>query len=121
VAVQWLVAAGGLLLYPLTLGLGAWDPYRLGYGDPWFLGALLVVALHSLVVDRGLVTFVVALAVLGWAAGAGESRNLWDYLLDFAVFLWALSSLLFRGARALARVRPRGTDEPLRIRTGSSR
>jgi hypothetical protein len=120
-ALQWLVAAGGLVLYPLTLGLGAWDPYRLGYGDPRFLAALLVVAFLSLLLDLGLVTFAVALAVLAWAGGTGESRNLWDYLLDPLVFLWALSSLLGSGGRALARALRRAGEEPLRIRTESSR
>jgi len=120
-ALQWLVAAGGLFLYPLTLGLGAWDPYRLGYGDPWFLAALLVVAFLSLLLDLGLVTFAVALAVLAWAGGAGESRNLWDYLLDFPVFLWAFSSLLWNGGRALVRVHRRAGEEPLRTRAESSR
>lgn len=120
-ALQRLVAAGGLLLYPLTLGLGAWDPYRLGYGDPWFLAALLAVALLSLLLDLRLVAFAVALAVLAWAGEAGESRNLWDYLLDFPVFLWGLSSLLWSGGRALARVHRRASEEPLRIRAESSR
>jgi hypothetical protein len=111
-ALQWLVAAGGLFLYPLTLGLGA--------GDPWFLAALLVVAPLSLLLDRGLATFAVALAVLAWAGGVGESRNLWDYLLDFPVFLWALSSLLWRGGRALVPVHRRASEEALTIRAESS-
>jgi hypothetical protein len=119
-AVQCLAAAGGLVLYPLTLGLGAWDPYRLGYGDPWFLLALLVVALGALVLDLPLVTFALALAVLGWGLGAYESRSLWDYLLDPLVFAWALGGVLFRGARALVRGHRRATDDLLRMRAESS-
>ncbi|HEX9186798.1 MAG TPA: hypothetical protein VGB87_06995, partial [Vicinamibacteria bacterium] len=71
-----------------------------------------------LLLDLRLVTFAVALAVLAWAAEAGESRNLWDYLLDPPVFLWSLASPLGRGAAALVRGRRRGGDAPLMSATG---
>ena len=100
-ALQGLVLVAGLVLYPLALGLGAWDPYRLGYGEPWLLAALLAVALAALVLDAPLVTFAVALGVQAWGLGACESRNLWDYLIDPLLFTWAASALLLRAARAL--------------------
>jgi hypothetical protein len=100
---QGLVAVAGVVLYPLALGLGAWDPYRLGYGEPWFLATLLAVALTALVLDTPLVTFCTALGVLAWGLGAYESRNLWDYLIDPLVFVWAASALLLRWARAAVR------------------
>jgi hypothetical protein len=118
-AVQCLAAAGGLVLYPLTLGLAAWDPYRLGYGDPWFLVVLLAAALAALLLDLPLVTFTVALAVMAWGLGAYESRNLWDYLLDPLVFAWGLGGVFLRGAGALVRGHGRATDELLRMRAGS--
>src|SRR4030042_465895 len=46
-ALQILVATGGLVLYPLALGLGRFDPYRLGYANPWFLGGLLALAVAA--------------------------------------------------------------------------
>lgn len=101
-ALQGLVAAAGAALYPLALGLGAWDPYRLGFGAPWFLAGLLAVALAALALDAPLVTFCIALGVLAWGLGAHESRNLWDCLIDPLVFLWAVSALLLRGARCAA-------------------
>jgi hypothetical protein len=119
-AIRCLVAVGGLALYPLALGLSTWDPYRLGYGDPWFLAVLLAIALAALALDLPLVTFGLALGVLAWALESYESRNLWDYLLDPLVFAWALSSLMLRGARVLVRGHRRATDEQLRIRTESS-
>lgn len=100
---QGLVTFAGVVLYPLALGLGAWDPYRLGYGDPRFLATLLAVALAALALDAPLVTFCTALAVAAWSLGAGESRNLWDCLIDPLVFVWAAFALLLRGARALLR------------------
>src|SRR5207244_1517897 len=41
------IAAAALALYPMALGVGMFDPYRLGYGSPWLLGALLAVALAA--------------------------------------------------------------------------
>jgi hypothetical protein len=123
-ALQGLVVVAGLVLYPLAPGLGAWDPYRLGYGNPWFLATLLALALTALVLDAPLVTFCTALGVLAWSLGAGESRNLWDYLIDPLVFAWAASALLLRGARAA--VRRHWRPQPMResgtstTKTGSS-
>ncbi len=107
-ALQCLVTAGGLVLYPLTLGVGLWDPYRLGYGEPWFLGPLAALAAATLFFDLFFVTGCLALGVLAWSLGALESRNLWDYLLDPLVFAWGLSALLHRSARALRRAAQRG-------------
>ncbi len=107
-ALQCLVTAGGLVLYPLALGLGLWDPYRLGYGEPLFLAVLLALAVATLVVDLALVTACLSLGVLAWSLGAYESRNLWDYLLDPLVFGWGLSALVLRSARALGRATRRG-------------
>ena len=84
------IAAGAL--YPLALGAGAYDPYRLGYGDPWFLGLLLALALAAVARRESLLALVIALAVLGWAAGAYESGNLWDYLIDPWLALYAAFS-----------------------------
>ena len=63
------VAAGGLFLYPLALGIGSFDPYRLGYANPWLMGALLVVALTTWLGRLHLTTFCVALAVLAYSVG----------------------------------------------------
>ena len=105
-ALQILVAAGGLVLYPLALGLGPFDPYRLGYANPWFLAGLLALAVAAGLRRLALVTWCLALAVLAWAVGVYESRNLWDYLVDPLVAAWGLGALLLRGAQALRK--PRG-------------
>jgi len=105
-SLQVLVAAGGLVLYPLALGLGPFDPYRLGYANPWFLGGLLALAVAAGLRRLTLVAWCLALAVLAWAVGVYESRNLWDYLVDPLVAAWGLGALLLRGAQALRR--PRG-------------
>ena len=104
-ALQVLVAAGGLVLYPLALGLGPFDPYRLGYANPWFLGGLLALAVAAGLRRLTLVAWCLALAVLAWAVGVYESRNLWDYLVDPLVAAWGLGALLLRGVQALRRPR----------------
>jgi hypothetical protein len=102
-ALQVLVAAGGLVLYPLALGLGPFDPYRLGYASPWFLGGLLALAVAAVLRRLTLVAVCLSLAVLAWAVGAYESRNLWDYLVDPLVAAWGLGALLHKaGAEAIA-------------------
>ena len=111
-ALQILVAAGGVVLYPLALGYGSFDPYRLGYANPWFLGGLLALVVAAHLRRLTLVAWCLALAVLAWAVGAYESRNLWDYLVDPLVAAWGLGALLLRGAQALRRRRgARATGE----------
>jgi hypothetical protein len=97
-----ILAAGAL--YPLALGAGAYDPYRLGYGEPWFLGLLL--ALAGIALRLPLVTASISLAVLAWAAGWYESGNLWDYLIDPLLAVYAVIALpfwLFERFRTLRR------------------
>jgi hypothetical protein len=100
-ALQALVAAGGLALYPLTLGFGPVDPYRLGFAHAGFVLALLLVAAGAWLRRLRFVTASLALAALCWAVGVGESRNLWDYLLDPLVTAWGLGALARRLARRL--------------------
>lgn len=95
---QFAVVCAALALYPMALGLGYFDPYRLGYGNPWFLGGLLAVALFCLYRRHALPALAIALSVLAWAAGWSESANLWDCLLDPLVALYAFAALLRRCA-----------------------
>jgi hypothetical protein len=100
-ALQGLLALLSLVLYPLALGLGSSDPYRLGYGSPWLLTGLLLLALLFWLSRLDLPSLCLALAALGYACGWLESSNLWDYLLDPLVSIYAWGGLLLRGARHL--------------------
>ena len=91
-----LIAFAALGLYPMALGIGYFDPYRLGYGNPWFMGGLLLVALAACFRQIPLAAFSIALAVLAWSIGWYESSNLWDYLLDPLLAIYATSALLKR-------------------------
>lgn len=84
------LAVLALLLYPFALGLGPLDPYRSGYGG---VGLLLMLALLALwAMRRGfyLLPLVFALAVTGWSFNMLESTNLWDYLIDAPLAIYAV-------------------------------
>jgi len=117
VALQALVVPAGLLLYPLTLGIGGADPYRIGFAHAAFVWTLLLLALAAWYGRLHLVASCLAIGVAAWAAGALESRNLWDYLLDPLVTAWALGALAWRLLRTARRAADRGASEvPVRRR-----
>lgn len=101
-----LIALAAVALYPMALGLGAFDPYRLGFGNWLFVAALLLVALAAWLRKNHLVALCISLAALAWATGYYESGNLWDYLLDPFVSIYALSVLLTGAVKAMLRTRP---------------
>ena len=103
-----LIACTAVVFYPLALGWGGFDPYRLGYGNAWFLGVLLGVALLAVWSRLPTLACAIALAVLAWSAGWYESTNIWDYLLDPLVSTYAMVALMVQGVRRVkaARARP---------------
>ena len=97
------ISIAALALYPMALGVGLFDPYRLGYGSPWLLGALFAAALAAWFRRLDLIAICIALAVLAWTVRWYESNNLWDYLLDPLVSFYAVSVLARRGANRILR------------------
>jgi hypothetical protein len=95
------VALAALALYPMAMGVSAFDPYRLGYGDPLFVAALLLVALAAWILKYHLIASCIAFAILAWTAGWYESGNLWDYLLDPWIAIYALFVIARHGAGML--------------------
>jgi hypothetical protein len=81
-------------LYPFALGWTRFDPYALGYGSIEFVSALLLVTLAAWCARLNLIVLVVVVAGLAFLGGAYESRNLWDYLIDPLVALYAMVRLL---------------------------
>ena len=100
-----LIALCALAFYPMALGAGSFDPYRLGYGNPQLIVALLLLALLAWFRKFILVALCIALAVLAWAAGWYESNNLWDYLLDPFVTVYALAAIMIFGVKILSKSR----------------
>ena len=84
------VSVLALLLYPFALGIGMSDPYRSGFGG---VGLLVMLALLSLwAMRRGsyLLPAACSLAVLAWSMGWYESTNIWDYLIDVPLAMYAI-------------------------------
>lgn len=98
-ALLLLIAAAALLFYPLALGLTAYDPYHHGYGDPWLVATLLLVALTAWMWKYHLIALCIALSILAWPVGWYESDNLWDYLMDPWVAIYALIFNIKRGVK----------------------
>jgi hypothetical protein len=91
-----ILALAAAFLYPFALGWTQFDPYALGYGSAGFIAALLLMTLACWWARLDLVVLVVAVAAFAFLAGAYDSRNLWDYLIDPLASFYAIAWLLMR-------------------------
>ncbi|MCZ8256138.1 MAG: hypothetical protein O9327_10780 [Polaromonas sp.] len=100
-------AAFAVFLYPLALGWGDWDSYRLGWGSPGLWVALLLLSLACWGRGFRLLPMLIALGLVAWAIGVLESTNLWDYLIDPWLAVGAIFQCLkVAGHLLLARWKP---------------
>jgi hypothetical protein len=89
------------------------DPYRIGFGDPLFVTAQLLLALLAWFYKCQPITLCIALATLAWSLGWHESDNLWDYLLDPFLAIYAFSAVALHTAKQLIkRLRQQAGDRP---------
>ena len=93
IAAKLCVLIVALAFYPFALGLGMLDPYAWGYGSiPFFMFVLLLALICGLINwSKGI--WMIGLAIIAWSAHWHESANLWDYLLDPFLALWAICSV----------------------------
>lgn len=103
----WLFATMALVLYPATLGLTFFDPYRLGYAPRGLLLAMGAGTLALLWARHYLTTALLALATLGFVLALKPSTNYWDYLIDPALGTFCLVVLLRRHWRGIIPARYR--------------
>jgi hypothetical protein len=100
------IAMIALAFYPFALGLGMIDPYAWGYGSIAFLIAVLVFAVICGLANWSKGVWIIGLAIIAWTVHWHESANLWDYLLDPFLAIWAIFgifSALLRKRREKAR------------------
>ncbi len=105
-AFKFAVAIVAFCFYPFALGFGMIDPYAWGYGSIAFLIAVLVFAVVCALANWTKGVWIIAIAIIAWAAQLHESSNLWDYLLDPFLAIWALVAfvgMLYRRRRDKAR------------------
>lgn len=88
------IALLAIAFYPFALGVGMLDPYMWGYGSWGLLAGVLLTALVAWLVGSNRITLILALAIVAWAVGWHESSNLWDYVLDPFLGIWAIGSVL---------------------------
>lgn len=84
------LAVSALLLYPFALGLGSQDPYRSGFGGVSLIVLLSLLSLWALRRNLRLLPLTFSLVALGWSLGIYESTNLWDYLIDAPLAIYAI-------------------------------
>lgn len=92
---MFLVATGGVFLYPMALGLTFFDPYILGLSSRTFLVVLFVLALWAVRRELYFINLCLSASVLAHTMELLESRNLWDYLIDPWVTLYAFGFLMW--------------------------
>ena len=93
-AFKCVLAVIALSFYPFALGFGMVDPYAWGYGSiPFFIGVLLFALLCGLF-NWAKGVWIIAIAIIAWAAHWHESANLWDYVLDPFLAIWACIAIL---------------------------
>ena len=93
-ALLFLVVAGAQFLYPVALGLTYFDPYSLGYGSTAFAVVLSLLCLVAWYLELYLVLLCVTFAIIAFLLGLFESNNLWDYLIDPWISLYALIRII---------------------------
>jgi hypothetical protein len=99
-AMKGWIALVAIAFYPLALGVGMLDPYAWGYGSIALLLVVLATALAAWFAGSNRIAIILALAILAWTVGWHESTNLWDYILDPFLGLWAIGSLVRSSWRA---------------------
>ena len=71
----------GVILYPMALGLGRFDPYQAGWGFSWLFVVVCGVTILLLIMKNRFAVVLMA-AILADNLHLLESTNLWDYLVD---------------------------------------
>jgi len=94
-ALLTVVALIAVALYPLSLGVGMFDPYRYGFACVAFIIALFIIALTAWIRRSDLIALCIALAAFAWSIGWYESSNLWDYLVDPFLAIYAVWVIAF--------------------------
>ena len=103
---KFAVAFIALCFYPFALGVGMIDPYAWGYGSMVFLATVLFFALVCGLANWSQGVWIIAIAIIAWSAHWHESANLWDYLLDPFLAIWAICAcigVMYRSKRDKAR------------------
>jgi hypothetical protein len=87
------LAVIAIMFYPFALGFGMVDSYAWGYGSIALLIATILFAIACGLAGWIKGVWIISFAIMAWAAHWHESANLWDYLLDPFLALWAVLAI----------------------------
>jgi len=91
-----LVAAGvGVVFYLMALGVGPVDPYRLGFAPIIMASLLGLISLIASLRQERRLAIILLLPLLAYNLHLLESDNLWNYLLDPVLVIYALVQSTF--------------------------
>ena len=79
----------GLVFYPLSLGLTPFDPYSTGYSASILIVLTVILLVYGMRKGYLVLSASMLLALWAYLLGLMESDNLFDYLLDPMLFLYA--------------------------------
>lgn len=97
----WLFSViAGVMLYPMALGLGRWDPYQAGWGVSWLFVVVYSATVVFLIMKDRFAMVMIA-AIFAYNLHLLESTNLWDYLIDPFLVIFSCIAL---GRRLLQNV-----------------
>jgi hypothetical protein len=98
-----LFGALSLVLYPATMGLTYFDPYRWGFNPRPMIVLIGIAALLMLWLRNTLAVWMLAAGTLAFALRLKASENYWDYLIDplltgycLVAGLWMLAMAAWR-------------------------
>lgn len=91
-----LLAGTALFFYPFALGLSYFDAYEPGYGSQFFFALVIGVAFVTWLANLQWIALCIIASCAAYLAGVYESMNLWDYLIDPVIGLFAVVWLLGR-------------------------
>ncbi len=113
------LAVAGLVLYPAAAGYLDRDTYVVGYSGYLLPAAVALVIAYSLWRKYFITAFALNVAIACFLLGTGESRNLWDYIMDPIAWIigcgtWIALAVSF----ATARIKPAKVLAPVQPSSG---
>ena len=84
----------GVVFYPLALGVTAYDPYQLGYSPNILFALVISVSLLAWFIKHRELAVILLFPLIAYNLHLLESTNLWDYLLDPVLLIYALVQTL---------------------------
>ncbi len=102
-----MVVIGGALVFPPTFGLIQFNGYQLGFGPQILTIVIMGLAVVFALSKRNIAFWMLVLCFLSFEMHILASNNLWDYLLDPLLAIYAAGGLLWQAVNAvIAKRRP---------------